>query len=70
MLLKTYLFILVLFSATSSAWAATESMDFFQQMGKMYVVVVVVSVLLIGLAFYLYRLDSRIRDLEKRAGQE
>jgi CcmD family protein len=39
--------------------------DFFQSIGKMYVVVAVLVIIFIGLVIYLARLDKKISNLEK-----
>ena len=47
--------------------AATEpAPDFLRSIGKMYVVVAVIVVVFLGLAFYLWRLDRRLTDLENQ----
>jgi CcmD family protein len=46
--------------------AANGAQDFFQAIGKMYVVVAVILVIFIGLSLYLWRLDRRISQLEKK----
>lgn len=40
--------------------------DFMHSMGKMYVVVAVVLVILLGLFYYLYSLEKKISNLEKK----
>ncbi len=45
---------------------AANGQDFFQAIGKMYVVVAVILVIFVGLSLYLWRLDRRISQLEKR----
>lgn len=46
--------------------AANEGQDFFQAIGKMYVVVAVILVIFVGISLYLWRLDRRISQLEKK----
>lgn len=51
-------------------WAATDTgPDFFQSIGKIYVVVAVISLIFVGLAFFLYRMDRRITHLEQKQNQ-
>ena len=50
----------------TALFGADEHPDFFQSIGKIYVVVTVISLVFLGLAVYLYRLDRRITELEKR----
>lgn len=54
------------------AWAQSGGQDFFQAIGKMYVVIAVIAVLFIGLMGYLVSLDKRISKLEnlKTDGEE
>ncbi|WP_232830177.1 CcmD family protein [Lewinella sp. IMCC34191] len=40
--------------------------DFLRSIGKMYVVVAVIVVVFLGLAFYLWRLDRRLTDIENQ----
>ena len=59
--------ILLLLSFTASAQANDiEMADQFRADGKIYVVIAVVSVVLIGLFAYLFRLERKLADLEKR----
>ena len=52
------------------AWAAYEgSPDFFQSVGKIYVVVAVIALIFMGLALLLYRMDRRITNLEQNKHQ-
>ncbi|WP_394803147.1 CcmD family protein [Membranihabitans marinus] len=44
----------------------TLSGDFMHSMGKMYVVVAVILVILLGLFYYLYSLEKKISKLEKK----
>ena len=56
-----------LFSLVASAQASDiEMADQFRADGKIYVVIAVVSVVLIGLFAYLFRLERKVTDLEKR----
>jgi CcmD family protein len=56
-----------LFSFVASAQASDiEMADQFRTDGKIYVVIAVVSVVLIGLFAYLFRLESKVSSLEKR----
>lgn len=58
------------FSLFSSAWlqaqdTTVEMADSMRHNGKIYVVVAVVLTILIGLFFYLFRLDKKITNIEK-----
>jgi CcmD family protein len=60
-------FVLLLLSFAASAQASDiEMADQFRADGKIYVVIAVVSVVLIGLFAYLFRLERKLADLEKR----
>jgi len=61
-------FLLMLISI-QQAWAA-DGQDFFQAIGKMYVVVVVLVLIFLGIVIFLYRMDRKISDLERRMGNE
>jgi CcmD family protein len=43
-----------------------EMADALRSSGKIYVVVSVISVVFIGLAIYLFSIDSRLKKLEKK----
>jgi uncharacterized integral membrane protein len=60
-------FLLLLLSNAQPATndAPVEMADTFYTEGKVFVVVVVVSVLVLGILFYLFLLDKKIKRLEK-----
>ncbi|MCE4217323.1 CcmD family protein [Aquirufa antheringensis] len=65
--MKAFL-LLLLISFTASAQASDiEMADQFRADGKIYVVIAVVSVVLMGLFAYLFRLERKVTDLEKRS---
>ena len=43
-----------------------EMADSLRSSGKIYVVVLVISVVFIGLAIYLFSIDSRVKKIEKQ----
>jgi len=65
--MKAYLFLcLSLFiSFASQAQSEVEMADQFRADGKIYVVVAIILVILIGLFTYLFRLGHRISQIEK-----
>ncbi|MEY2940751.1 CcmD family protein [Aquirufa sp. KTFRIE-69F] len=68
--MKAFLLLLVsiTLSFTASAQASDiEMADQFRADGKIYVVIAVVSVVLIGLFAYLFRLERKVTELEKRS---
>jgi hypothetical protein len=62
----TYTFLIVLMP--SFLWAQSEILmaDQMRADGKIYVVVAVLLIILLGLLFYLIRLDLRISGIEKK----
>ena len=68
--LRRLLVFAILSFVADSAYAAGEGADFFQAVGKIYVVVAVIVVTFVGLAYYLYRLDRRIKTLEDNTPHE
>jgi CcmD family protein len=48
------------------AEATVEMADQFRAEGKIYVVIAVVAIILTGIFVYLFSLDRKISDLEKR----
>jgi len=62
------LLVSITLSFTASAQASDiEMADQFRADGKIYVVIAVVSVILIGLFAYLFRLERKVSALEKRS---
>jgi len=64
--LNTLLILLVSSFTGMAQQADIEMADQFRADGKIYVVIAVVSVVLIGLFAYLFRLESKVSALEKR----
>jgi CcmD family protein len=54
----------------ASAQSSVEMADQFRKDGKIYVVVAVVCVILIGLFVYLISIDKKIGKLEKELNQD
>ena len=46
--------------------SAAPEPDFLRSIGKIYVVVAVIVVVFLGLAFYLWRLDRRLTEIENQ----
>ena len=61
---------LVFLSGPITLFAADENPDFYQSIGKIYVVVTVIALIFLGLAYYLYRMDTRITAIEKQKKHE
>jgi CcmD family protein len=56
----------ILFATISQAQNSIEMADTMRSEGKIYVVIAVVLIILLGLLFYLARLDKKIGQLEKQ----
>ena len=65
--MKLYLiWILLCFFFYSTAFSQeVEMADMMRSNGKIYVVVAVLCTIFIGLMIYLYRIDQRVKNLEK-----
>ncbi len=48
------------------AQASVEMADQFRADGKIYVVIAIAAIILTGIFIYLFRLDRKISDIEKR----
>ncbi|MCB0689843.1 MAG: CcmD family protein [Saprospiraceae bacterium] len=57
----------MLYGQTDSVMAGE---DFFQAIGKMYVVVAIILVIFAGVSLYLWRLDRKLSQLEKKSQNE
>ena len=66
--MKKHIFSLfmALISFAGQAQAPVEMADQFRADGKIYVVIAIVAIILTGIFIYLFRLDRKITDLEKR----
>ena len=63
---KLFSLLFVLASFAANAQSEVEMADQFRADGKIYVVIAVIGLILAGLFVYLFRLDRKITDLEKR----
>jgi uncharacterized membrane protein YiaA len=75
MLLKKIYFILSMlvftsFSALAQQTKSIEMADAFRADGKIYVVITVVAIILIGLLVYLISLDKKIGKMEKEYNEK
>jgi len=61
------LFILFSFSSVLAQQAEPEMADLMRSEGKIYVVVAIVLIILVGLLAYLFTLDRKISRLEKES---
>jgi CcmD family protein len=58
--------ILTMFVQSMNAQGA----DFLRSMGKIYSVVAVISIVFLGIAYYIYRIDSKLTKLENQINNE
>jgi len=64
--MKQFSILLLLLLGYVSAFAQSPEMDTaLRSSGKIYVVVVVLTVIFIGLAIYLFSIDRRLKKIEK-----
>lgn len=66
-MLLSFLMMIVIASASAQQNAPVEMATGLYQSGKIYVVVIVISVIFIGITGYLISLDRKISKLEKEA---
>lgn len=65
---KILVFIHFMFLFLGTAWAQEESVemaDIMRSNGKIYVVVAVLAVILLGVFIYLFKIDKKVSNLEK-----
>ncbi len=67
--MKSAISLLSLMFVSMTAWAQNQDIemaDTLRQDGKIYVVVLCIVVILIGLLAYLFKMDKRVKMLEKK----
>jgi len=47
-----------------------EMADSLRSNGKIYIVVICIAIILLGLLIYLFRIDRRVKMLEKKSGDK
>lgn len=73
MFMKTIFTIFLLFVSSVSVFAqdnGIEMADAMRSNGKIYIVVVCIVIILVGLLAYLFNLDKRLKNLEKKTVQK
>lgn len=68
--MKTFFTILLLFISSMNVFAqdyGIEMADAMRSNGKIYIVVVCILIILVGLLAYLFNLDKRLKNLEKKS---
>jgi CcmD family protein len=67
---KLLAFVFILISVNLQAQQQVEMADQLRSDGKIYVVVGVVCIILLGILLYLIRMDAKINKLEKESRSE
>jgi cytochrome c biogenesis protein CcdA len=69
---RSLFFIVMSFFLVSSGTLHAESIaiDFLRSTGKIYSVIAVIVVILVGIAFFLYRMDNKLTKLENKINNE
>ncbi|MES2419454.1 MAG: CcmD family protein [Bacteroidota bacterium] len=73
MMMKKIAFTLIMFLSTLNMFAQSNSVemaDTLRSNGKIYVVVAVIVIILVGLLIYLFALDKRLKMLEKKSNHK
>ncbi len=68
--MKKLTFLLLLLLSFVTVFAQTDSSvemaDTFRSSGKIYVVIATIAIVFVGLAIYLFSIDSRLKKIEKQ----
>ena len=62
--------VLILIAGLSGQLMAANGEDFFQSIGKIYVVVAIILIIFFGLSLYLWRLDRKLSQFENKSKYE
>ena len=65
-----FIIIGLLFLCTDTLRAESPAIDFLRSTGKIYSVIAVIVVILLGIAFFLYRMDNKLTKLENQINNE
>lgn len=57
-------------ASTTSVSAESGAVDFLRSTGKIYSVIAVIVVVLVGIAIFLYRIDNKLTKLENQINNE
>ena len=60
----------ILLMIPGSLFAESAAIDFLRSTGKIYSVIAVIVVIIIGIAFFLYRIDNKLTKLENQINNE
>ncbi|MDG1298196.1 MAG: CcmD family protein [Saprospiraceae bacterium] len=67
---KRYILFILGLVLNLQAFAQGEQIDFMRSIGKIYVVVAVILVILLGLFYYLFRMDKNLTKLENQINRD
>lgn len=67
---KRYILFILGLVLNMQAFAQGEQIDFMRSIGKIYVVVAVILVILLGLFYYLFRMDKNLTKLENQINRD
>lgn len=56
--------------SSNTLHAESPAIDFLRSTGKIYSVIAVIVVILLGIAFFLYRMDNKLTKLENKINNE
>ena len=62
--------VILLVFTTPALWGQTQTLDYYRNTGKIYVVIAVIVVSFLGIVLFLINLDRRIRKMEKDLNQK
>jgi len=65
-----YIFLGILLMASQKLRAESVAIDFLRSTGKIYSVIAVIVVIILGIAFFLYRIDNKLTKLENQINNE
>ena len=67
---KRYILFILGLVLNLQAFAQGEQIDFMRSIGKIYVVVAVILVILLGLFYFLFRMDKNLTKLENQINRD
>ncbi|MCB0601675.1 MAG: CcmD family protein [Saprospiraceae bacterium] len=70
MRISRVLSVILLVFTSHLLWGQSQSLDYYRNSGKIYVVVAVIVVSFLGIVLFLISLDRRIRRMEKDLNQK
>lgn len=71
--MRKFIFAIILLLSSVQLFAQSEGIEMADEMrsnGKIYVVVVCIVIILVGLLFYLFSLDKRLKKIEQKSSSK